>query len=55
MLILNTQFIPHPIYIWVVQLLIIQVSKAERNVQSQVQTRASQGRGFYSAQSQLIS
>lgn len=55
MLILNTPFIPRPIYIWVVQLLIIQVPKAERSVQSQVQTRASQGRGFCSAQSQLIS
>lgn len=42
-------------YVWEIHLLIIQVSKAERNVQSQVQTVASQGREFYSAKSQLIS
>lgn len=45
----------HSYYVWEIHLLIIQVSKAERNVQSQVQTVASQGREFYSAKSRLIS
>lgn len=45
----------HCYCIWAIHHLIIQVSKAERNVQSQVQTIASQEREFYSVKSQLIS